>query len=218
MNAAMGSAKETSRRRRLVSWISRPRESGSDQSAADRPVSIARLHFALSNLLADLKCTIKDSVDQLNKNDQNHGTDPPVLPSSSTVDTDPNRQSAKSIERELWETAVERIKDPKALAWLDECTRTFKHDEAHENVCTLAQKIGKQLGREISENSPKPDPQQHEMQGGMNHSVARYVERYVPVINKFVSVSDVAVSFDPVHAALPWAAVRFVLVVRTYKH
>lgn len=35
----------------------------------------------------------------------------------------------------------------------------------------------------------------------------------LPVLSKFASVIDVAVSFDPVHAALPWAAVRSVLVV-----
>jgi hypothetical protein len=32
-------------------------------------------------------------------------------------------------------------------------------------------------------------------------------------LSKFLSAVDVAVSFDPVHAALPWAAVRSVLVV-----
>lgn len=33
-------------------------------------------------------------------------------------------------------------------------------------------------------------------------------------VNKFKEIGDVAVSFDPVHAALPWAGVRFVLQVR----
>ena len=32
-------------------------------------------------------------------------------------------------------------------------------------------------------------------------------------INKFVEVGDVAVQYDPGHAALPWAAVRFLLKV-----
>ena len=34
-------------------------------------------------------------------------------------------------------------------------------------------------------------------------------------IQKFVEVGDVAVSYDPGHAALPWAAVRFLLKVRS---
>lgn len=32
-------------------------------------------------------------------------------------------------------------------------------------------------------------------------------------VNKFREVGDVAVNFDPVHAALPWAGVRFLLQV-----
>ena len=34
-------------------------------------------------------------------------------------------------------------------------------------------------------------------------------------LNKFKEVGDVATQFDPVHAALPWAAVRFALQVAT---
>ena len=33
-------------------------------------------------------------------------------------------------------------------------------------------------------------------------------------INKFMMVGDMAVQYDPVHAALPWALVRFLLKVR----
>ncbi|KAJ5649099.1 uncharacterized protein N7484_002822 [Penicillium longicatenatum] len=44
------------------------------------------------------------------------------------------------------------------------------------------------------------------------------IEKLLLVLNRFVSVGDVAVSFDPVHAALPWAALRSVLVILTAKH
>ncbi|XRM38240.1 hypothetical protein ABZX51_001673 [Aspergillus tubingensis] len=36
-------------------------------------------------------------------------------------------------------------------------------------------------------------------------------EIIIPCMNKFASVVDIVVSYDPVHAALPWAGVRFVL-------
>lgn len=39
------------------------------------------------------------------------------------------------------------------------------------------------------------------------------IDKSLSVLNKFLSVGDVVVSFDPVHAALPWAAVRSVIVV-----
>jgi len=32
-------------------------------------------------------------------------------------------------------------------------------------------------------------------------------------LNKFKAIGDIAVNFDPVHAALPWAGVRFLLQV-----
>ena len=38
-------------------------------------------------------------------------------------------------------------------------------------------------------------------------------EKIVHWVNKFKEIGDVAVNFDPVHASLPWAGVRFLLEV-----
>lgn len=46
-----------------------------------------------------------------------------------------------------------------------------------------------------------------------HHDRTRSIDKFLSVLNKFLSVGDVVVSFDPVHAALPWAAVRSVIVV-----
>lgn len=46
-----------------------------------------------------------------------------------------------------------------------------------------------------------------------HNSTSAYVEKTISVLNQFISQGDAAVSYDPVHAALPWAAVRVVLVV-----
>ena len=40
-------------------------------------------------------------------------------------------------------------------------------------------------------------------------------DKLVGWITKFKEVGDIAVQYNPVHAALPWAGVRFVLMVRT---
>jgi len=40
-------------------------------------------------------------------------------------------------------------------------------------------------------------------------------DRLVGWITKFKEVGDIAVQYDPVHAALPWAGVRFILLVRS---
>ncbi len=37
--------------------------------------------------------------------------------------------------------------------------------------------------------------------------------KFIACVKKFMGVVDIVVSFDPIHAALPWAAVRFVLQV-----
>lgn len=41
-------------------------------------------------------------------------------------------------------------------------------------------------------------------------------EKIVFCINKFKEVGDVTVNFDPVHAALPWAGIRFLLQVELH--
>lgn len=43
-------------------------------------------------------------------------------------------------------------------------------------------------------------------------SVREVFGKMVAWINKFKEVGDIAIQYDPVHAALPWAAVRLVLV------
>lgn len=37
------------------------------------------------------------------------------------------------------------------------------------------------------------------------------LEKVITWVNKFKQVGDVAANYDPAHAALPWAAVRFIL-------
>ena len=51
--------------------------------------------------------------------------------------------------------------------------------------------------------------------GNRNAVVLRDVFTKVAVwINKFMAVGDIAVQYDPGHAALPWALIRFLLKVR----
>jgi hypothetical protein len=45
------------------------------------------------------------------------------------------------------------------------------------------------------------------------HDRTTSIGKLLSVLNKFLSAGDVAVSFDPTHAALPWAAVRCVILV-----
>ena len=50
--------------------------------------------------------------------------------------------------------------------------------------------------------------------GGRQINVREKGEKLVAWITKFRDIGDIAVQYDPVHAALPWAGVRFILTVR----
>ena len=41
------------------------------------------------------------------------------------------------------------------------------------------------------------------------------LDNIVSWAKKFIAIGDIAVQYDPAHAALPWAALRFVLQVQT---
>ena len=53
--------------------------------------------------------------------------------------------------------------------------------------------------------------------GDTEINVQDTADKLVGWITKFKEVGDIAVQYDPVHAALPWAGVRFILLVR-HKH
>ena len=49
-------------------------------------------------------------------------------------------------------------------------------------------------------------------------NVRETASRLVGWITKFKEIGDIAVQYDPVHAALPWAGVRLILLVRSTIH
>jgi hypothetical protein len=49
--------------------------------------------------------------------------------------------------------------------------------------------------------------------GSRSFRIRNGLSKIIDWLQKFKEVGDIAVNFDPVHAALPWAAFRFLLVV-----
>ena len=49
---------------------------------------------------------------------------------------------------------------------------------------------------------------------GRTVTIRNIFEKIAQWIWKYVAVGDVAVQYDPAHAALPWAIIRFILQVR----
>ncbi|KAF8432812.1 hypothetical protein BGX38DRAFT_243873 [Terfezia claveryi] len=54
--------------------------------------------------------------------------------------------------------------------------------------------------------------------GDREIDVQETADRLVGWITKFKEIGDIAIQYDPVHAALPWAGVRFILLVRSTIH
>ena len=112
-------------------------------------------------------------------------------------------------DSDLWDKALRQLQESGKHEGIVAVAGRFATNPAadHTNpergpgsVRGLAKDIKEKMEQEINRN-------QHDSE------TYRFVEKIVSVLNEFVAVGDVAVNFDPVHAALPWAVVRFVLVV-----
>jgi biotin-(acetyl-CoA carboxylase) ligase len=123
-------------------------------------------------------------------------------------------ESTKTSESncELWDRALKHLQtlneDRDIVAVIEKIAQTIASDKVMANggpdtVKGIAKDIKEQMELRIECQEKDND-------------TYRFVQRTVSILNKFVSGGDVAVSFDPVHAALPWAAIRFVLVVRRF--
>jgi len=54
--------------------------------------------------------------------------------------------------------------------------------------------------------------------GGKDFDVQETADRLIGWITKFKEVGDIAAQYDPGHAVLPWAGVRFILLVCSTSH
>lgn len=121
------------------------------------------------------------------------------------VPADPGVVSQRPIAQRLWDDAFEAVRASTKhadiyAALTDELQPSVGQDVQKisqvEAFKALVESVGVDLGDRTKQSQPR-----------------RFLREATAVVNKFVSVGDVAVNFDPVHAALPWAAVRFILVV-----
>lgn len=106
----------------------------------------------------------------------------------------------------MWDAAIAKIKDSssqddqKLAEIVNELVLTDGEDaETPMTTNDLAGFISK-LEQEMN----------HE---GIRGKITHIFQKVVPIVDKFAIVGDVAVSCNPSPAALPWAAVRFILLV-----
>ncbi|KAH6889960.1 hypothetical protein B0T10DRAFT_365361, partial [Thelonectria olida] len=144
-----------------------------------------------------------------------------------TAANEGDAQSAKisSSDFKLWDKALECLKESQEDPDIVDIIQKFAKNPAGNNATTdgepssvagLAKDIKEKMEQEVNDQQHAREQRAWKIKIGQNeYSACGFVEKTVTVLNKFVAIGDVAVSFDPIHAALPWAAVRFVLVSLT---
>ncbi|KAF5254878.1 hypothetical protein FANTH_374 [Fusarium anthophilum] len=100
--------------------------------------------------------------------------------------------------QQLWKQAIDNAKASKDGEKLSEVLRVQEQASAEDAEITLPALI-KRLTTEMK-------------RFGTHKKLAEAMEKIVPHLNRFAVVGDIAVSTNPNPAALPWAAVRFLLL------
>lgn len=101
--------------------------------------------------------------------------------------------------QELWKEAILTIKESKDGNELAETFEILDQASTKDSEFSLSVLISK------LEAAMK--------RVGMQKKLAEAMETIIPHLNRFAVVGDIAVSTNPNPAALPWAAVRFLLLV-----
>lgn len=123
----------------------------------------------------------------------------PTEPSSSKDDAQIAPEEER-IAKALWDRVLLEVKESKDRDTI------YLIDEIEEYV----PQDGSSNARPITTDlvSSVKETMEHQFKDKHGHnSTSTYVEKTISILNQFISVGDVAVSYDPVHAALPWAAV-----------
>ncbi|KAL0932826.1 uncharacterized protein CTRU02_211789 [Colletotrichum truncatum] len=99
----------------------------------------------------------------------------------------------------LWSRALKTL-DPKEREQLDVFVSDDKHNVLNDILQAAQQKKADALRKRWRFTW-----------NGQTHIVRDYLEKIIIWVEKFKAVGDAAVQYDPAHAALPWACVRFFL-------
>ncbi|RKL13873.1 Vegetative incompatibility protein HET-E-1 [Fusarium oxysporum] len=147
----------------------------------------------------------------------------PVQTEASEADTQSERKS--SSKSDLWDKALAHLSESEYDRDIVAIVKTFAENPIGDNATAdgrpsstedIAKDISERMAQAIQDGQHGRKQREWKVTiGDKEYSVRGLVDKTVNILNKFVGVGDVAVSFDPVHAALPWAAVRFVLMTLT---
>ncbi|RBQ81854.1 hypothetical protein FVER14953_13345 [Fusarium verticillioides] len=119
-------------------------------------------------------------------------------PTATISTTDYEYNGQKELFQKLWKEAIDNVQASKDGEKLSEVIRAQEQSSTEGAQITLPDLI-KRLETEME-------------RFGTRKRLAEAMEKIVPHLNRFAVVGDIAVSTNPNPAALPWAAVRFLLM------
>ncbi|KAF7537616.1 hypothetical protein G7054_g3585 [Neopestalotiopsis clavispora] len=143
---------------------------------------------------------------------------------NTSDDNDVTEKSRASAQDDLWEHALSKLEgststeDRKHACALREFakvrdTSATTQDESNasegDNLIEKVKRAANSLCTESEQKAWKIDV------GARTVVLRNVVSRIIDCLNKFKDIGDLAVQYDPVHAALPWAAFRFLLQAAT---
>jgi len=160
-----------------------------------------------------------------------------VRPKSPTLNTKSKSEAAPDISQKSSASAVNtqqpsrspQIRMKSRLA--EEAVRKLREENPDwkgiDYITKYAEEVGsgssKTDGRftvkELLDGMNELQKRRHETKGDTERNfwerlnIGERIDKSVGVLTHFLAAGDVAVSFDPVHAALPWAGMRVVLIV-----
>jgi hypothetical protein len=111
-------------------------------------------------------------------------------------------------KKSLWDEAANLLsKEDRKYLNFDDQDQTIKASKGH-----TPQRILEDIESQIEAGKSKQ--WRFRKINGDEVTVREILEKVAKWVNKFKEIGDVVVQYDPVHAALPWAALRFFLMVR----
>ncbi|CAJ0554550.1 Ff.00g130630.m01.CDS01 [Fusarium sp. VM40] len=132
-----------------------------------------------------------------------HTPDFPVAPQVSSARQSTTYSSGTSTQqqadlRQLWDEAIQKMKnspDGEKLAEVIQVQQNTHSGDTDVTLMGLMSRLQNEMGRV-----------------GLKGKIADLMGKVVSHLNRFAIVGDIAVSTNPNPAALPWAAVRFILL------
>jgi hypothetical protein len=132
-------------------------------------------------------------------------TEPDAEPESDP-EQDTNHRLQDRPQQPVWQMAWDSLPHSDRLL----IETVVQDSDGSENIFSDLERIAHQRKQALHDRTWNDNNQ---LAGTDAVSVQVAISRIITCLRRFKEVGDIAVSFDPTHAALPWAAVRFVLEV-----